>query len=170
MRVMGSAAVHAERFPGAVGMLRSRHNPSPTMDLVMKPLIPAAFGLAAVLAFPQFAAAQADVLTAKKLACTPERIARCETADTCEFKPASDRDKTQPLVFDFGGKKASMRREGSERPVGDLTDDKVEGDVRVVVLGGGGQTPITFRIAKDGKAVGTRADNKLKMEIACKPE
>jgi hypothetical protein len=136
----------------------------------MKPFIPAAFGLAAVLALPQLAAAQADVLTAKKLACTPERIARCETADTCEFKAASDRDKTQPLVFDFEGKKASMRREGNERPVGDLTDDKVDGDVRVVVLGGGGQTPITFRIAKDGKAVGTRADNKLKMEIACKPE
>ena len=75
------------------------------------------------------------------------------------------------MKIDFAGKKGLMRREKEERSVGDITDDKVEGEVRVVVLGGpGGQVPLTFRIKKDGKAEGRRGDGTLTMEISCKPE
>ena len=133
------------------------------------PAFAAALGLAAAVAFPQAALAQADVLTAKKLVCLPDKITRCKSANTdCESKEATARDKTQPLTFDLEGKKGLMRRNGNDAPVGDVTEDKVEGDVRVIVLGGsGGQTPITFRVKKDGKTEGTRADGQLKMEITC---
>jgi hypothetical protein len=129
----------------------------------------AALGLAAAFALPQPAFAQADVLTAKKLVCLPEKITRCKSVGVdCESKEATARDKTQPLTFDLAGKKGLMRRNGSDAPVGDVTEDKVEGDVRVIVLaGGGGQTPITFRVKKDGKTEGSRADGQLKMEISC---
>jgi hypothetical protein len=130
-----------------------------------------ALAVLATLALPAAAAAQ-DVLTAPKLACTPDKVTRCKAAGVeCETKEATARDKTQPLIFDFAGKKGLMRREKEERPVGDITDDKVEGEVRVVVLGGpGGQVPLTFRIQKDGKTEGGRSDGTLKMEISCKPE
>ena len=128
----------------------------------------AAFGFAAAFALPQPASAQADALTAKKLTCLPERVTRCKSAGVeCETKEATERDKTQPLIFDLGAKKGIMRRNGEERPVGDILEDKVEGDVRVIVLGGGGQTPITFRVKKDGKTEGARADGQLKMDVAC---
>lgn len=130
----------------------------------------AALGLAAAAAFalPQPALAQADVLTAKKLVCTPDKVTRCKSAGVeCETKEATARDKTQPLIFDFDGKKGLMRREGNERPVGDISEDKVEGEVRTLTLGGGGQTPIAFRIKKDGKTEGARSDGTLKMEITC---
>ncbi len=130
----------------------------------------AALALAAALALPQTASAQADVLTAKKVACTPEKVTRCKSAGVeCESKEATARDKTQPLILDFEGKKGAMRRDGNERPVGDISEDKVEGDTRTFVLGGG-QTPIAFRMKKDGKTEGTRADGTLKMEISCKAE
>jgi len=128
----------------------------------------AALGLAAALALPQPASAQADVLTAKKLVCTPDKVTRCKSAGVeCETKEASARDKTQPLIFDFESKKGVMRRDGNERPVGDISDDKVEGEVRTLTLGGGGQTPLAFRIKKDGKTEGARTDGTLKMEITC---
>ena len=127
----------------------------------------AAIGLAAVAAPPAFA--QADVLTAKKLVCLPDKITRCKSANTdCETKEATARDKTQPLTFDLEGKKGLMRRNNNDAPVGDITEDKVDGGVRILVLAGpGGQTPITFRVQKDGKTEGTRADGQLKMEISC---
>jgi hypothetical protein len=128
----------------------------------------AALGLATALALPQPAAAQADVLTARRLVCTPDKVTRCKSAGVeCETREATARDKTQPLVFDFEAKKGLMRREGNDRPVGDLSEDKVEGDVRTLVLGGGGQVPLSFRINKDGKTEGTRSDGTLKMEITC---
>jgi hypothetical protein len=133
--------------------------------------LPALAVIAAAFALPAAASAQ-DVLTAKKLACTPDKVTRCKSAGVeCESKEATARDKTQPLILDFAGKKGLMRREKEERPVGDITDDKVEGEVRVVVLGGpGGQVPLTFRIKKDGKTEGVRRDGTLTMEISCKPE
>lgn len=131
----------------------------------------AALGLAAALALPQAASAQTDVLTAKKLVCTPDKMMRCKSVGVeCETKEATARDKTQPLIFDLEAKKALMRREGNDRPVGDVTEDKVEGEVRTIVLSGGGQTPLTFRVAKSGKTEGARADGTLKMDITCKGE
>ena len=139
------------------------------MKLALATFGAVALGLAAVAALPQPAFAQADVLTAKKLVCLPDKITRCKSANTdCETKEATARDKTQPLTFDLEGKKGLMRRNNNDAPVGDITEDKVEGDVRILVLAGpGNQTPITFRVQKDGKTEGTRADGQLKMEISC---
>lgn len=137
------------------------------MKLALATFGAAALGLAAAAAPPAFA--QAEVLTAKKLVCLPDKITRCKSANTdCETKEATARDKTQPLTFDLEGKKGLMRRNNNDAPVGDITEDKVDGGVRILVLAGpGGQTPITFRVQKDGKTEGTRADGQLKMEISC---
>ncbi|MBI1831331.1 MAG: hypothetical protein HYR84_07775, partial [Planctomycetes bacterium] len=70
----------------------------------------AALGLATALALPQPALGQSDVLTARKLVCTPDKITRCKSAGVeCETKEATARDKTQPLIFDFDSKKGLMR-------------------------------------------------------------
>jgi hypothetical protein len=101
-------------------------------------------------------------------------MTRCKAdGGECETRDASPRDKAQLLVIDFAAKEAFMRRDGKERLFGEVAEDKVEGEVRnIVIARGGGETKrmAPFRLAKDGKMVGTRDDGRIKMEITCKAE
>jgi len=139
----------------------------------------AALGLAAALAFavalPEAALAQpADFLTVKKVACAPERMTRCKEGGVeCESKEASAGDKKQLLVIDFAVKKAVMRREGEERPYGDVGEEKVEGDIRTIVIvrqQGERKNLVTFRLDKSGKMESTQNEGRVKLEVTCAAE
>ena len=111
-----------------------------------------AFVLAAGV--PQLAAAQPDFATVGKVACVPDTVTNCTEPGKCTTREASARDKTQVLVIDFAGKSVSMKRGEEARPVGKLTEDKVEGGVRTIVMVDGepgkGRTA-NMKLSKDGK-------------------
>lgn len=132
------------------------------------------FALPLTIGVSAAAFAQTDFLTIKKIACAPDRLTRCKSAGVeCETKDASPGDKARPLVIDFESKKVAMRRDGEDRPFGLVLADKVEGDVRNVVIGRGdkpdAQDTLTFTLRKDGKMDGTRNDGRNKMETTCVP-
>lgn len=138
----------------------------------MKSLLAAALGGALTLAVPAASVAQpADFLTAKKVACAPERMTRCKSPGVeCETREASAGDKRQLLVIDFAAKKAFMRRESGERPFGDVAEDTIAGEVRTIALvRGAGERKSTqiYRLRKDGKMESTRNEGRLKLEITC---
>ena len=114
----------------------------------------AAIAFAAVLALPQLAAAQTDFATAGKVACVPDTVTRCSEPGKCTTRDASARDKSQVLVIDFAGKSVSMKRGEKAREVGKLTQDKVDGGVRTIVMidgePGKGRTA-NMKLTKDGK-------------------
>jgi len=95
-------------------------------------LAAAAFILAAGL--PQLAAAQTDFATVGKVACVPDTVTSCSESGKCTTRDASARDKSQVLVIDFAGKSVSMRNGEKAREVGKLTEDKVDGGVRTIVM------------------------------------
>ena len=111
-----------------------------------------AFVLAAGI--PQLAAAQTDFATVGKVACVPDKVTNCSEPGKCTTREASARDKTQVLVIDFAGKSVSMKRGEEARQVGKLTEDKVEGGVRTLVMldgePGKGRTA-NMKLTKDGK-------------------
>lgn len=141
----------------------------------MKPHVFAPLGLVLGLAFPPWAAAQqTDFLTAKKIACVPERVTRCKSPGLeCESKDASARDKTEVLIVDFESKKASVRRGTEERAIGAVLEDKVEGDARTVVIGetqpDGQKRSLSLSLKKSGKMEGSRDEGRIKMETTCSP-
>jgi hypothetical protein len=134
----------------------------------------AAVGLVFSLAFSLPAAAETDFLKAPKVACAPDRMTRCKSPGSeCETREASEGDKKQLLVIDFTAKKAVMRRERGERPYGDVGEEKVEGDTRVIVLvreRGERKTSLTFRLKGNGKMESTQNEGRVKLEISCVAE
>ena len=105
-------------------------------------------------ALPQLAAAQTDFATVGKVACVPDKVTNCAEPGKCTTREASARDKAQVLVIDFAGKSVSMKRGEEARQVGKLTEDKVEGGVRTLVMldgePGKGRTA-NMKLGKDGK-------------------
>lgn len=130
--------------------------------------------LACGLALAQPAAAQADFLTAPKVACTPESVTRCTAPGTCTTRPASARDKTEILAIDFAGKKATVRRGGDTKPLGDVVEEQVSGDVRRFVIAESGGTGPGSRLAstlsKAGKLALLIGNDGSKAEATCVAE
>jgi hypothetical protein len=128
----------------------------------------AALGVAFGVALP--AAAQTpDFLTAKKVACVPDRIVTCTAPDKCTSKDATAQDKAEVLVIDFAAKKASVRKGGNTEAFGDVTDDKVEGEVRAFSVKSGNET-MPMRLAKDGKITLLLDGEKERAEATCTAE
>lgn len=126
--------------------------------------------LAALAGASAAQAADADPTKAGRVVCTPERMARCRTADNCEWKNASARDKTRPLVIDFGAGKAFVRSGGKDRPYGDIVNDRTDGDARRfgIRLGTGGSRQVVLEMSLDrtGKLTGSRPPV-LRIEAKC---
>jgi hypothetical protein len=129
----------------------------------------AAIGVALGLALPQAAAQTADFLTAKKVACVPDRIIRCDAANKCETKDATAADKTEVLVIDFTVKKASVRKAGKEEPFGDVADDKVEGELRTFAVKSGNES-MAMRLTKAGALTLLLEGEKNRAEATCSAE
>ncbi|MFO0986536.1 MAG: hypothetical protein U1F37_04090 [Alphaproteobacteria bacterium] len=109
---------------------------------------------AALAALPQLAAAQTDFATVGKIACVPERLTNCSEPGKCTTRDASPNDKAQVLIIDFAGKQVSMKRGDQAREVGKVTEDKVDGGVRMITMKeGNGPDGRTARmtLGKDGK-------------------
>jgi hypothetical protein len=123
--------------------------------LAMTRTLSAALAFAAALAaLPQLAAAQTDFATAAKVACVPDKVTRCSEPGKCTTRDASPKDKGQVLVIDFAGKSVAMKRGEQAREIGKVTEDKVEGGVRTIVMkegeGPNGRTA-HMKLGKDGK-------------------
>jgi hypothetical protein len=120
----------------------------------MKLQLSAALALLAAVALPDAARAETDFATAGKVQCVPDKVTRCSEPGKCTTRDASASDKAQVLVIDFAGKSVSMRRGEESRPIGQVTEDKVEGGVRLIVMseqqGANGRTA-RMKLAKDGK-------------------
>ena len=120
----------------------------------MKVQLSAALALAAALALPAAARAETDFATVGKVQCVPDKVTRCSEPGKCTTRDASAGDKAQVLVIDFSGKSVSMRRGEQARPVGRITEDKVEGGVRHIVMSeqeGASARTARMKLAKDGK-------------------
>lgn len=120
----------------------------------MKVQLSAALALLAAAALPASARAETDFATVGKVQCVPDKVTRCTEPGKCTTRDASANDKSQVLVIDFSGKSVSMRRGEQARPVGKITEDKLEGDVRLVVMseGDGANARIArMKLAKGGK-------------------
>ncbi len=120
-----------------------------------RPLSAALAFAAALAALPQIAAAETDFATVGKVACVPDTITRCTEPGKCTTRDASERDKSQVLIIDFAGKQVTMKRGEESRPVGKVTEDKMDGGVRTIVMtegdpGKGGRVA-NMKLGKDGK-------------------
>ena len=141
----------------------------------MKPYVFAPLALALGFALPPVAAAQqADFLTVTKIACVPERVTRCKSPGVeCKSEIPTAREKTEMLIIDFAAKTVAIRRGAEEKALGLVLDDKVEGEVRMVVIGegqsGDRKRALIFSLAKSGKMEGTRDEGRIKMETTCSP-
>jgi glucose/arabinose dehydrogenase len=120
----------------------------------MKPQLPAALALLAMVAFPEAARAETDFAAVGKVQCVPDKVTRYTEPGRCTTRDASASDKSQVLVIDFADKSVSMRRGEQSQPIGKVTEDKVEGGVRLIVMseqkGAHGRTA-RMKLAKDGK-------------------
>ncbi len=116
-----------------------------------RPLAAALAFAAALAALPQLAAAQTDFGTVGKIACVPDTVTRCSEPGKCTTRDASANDKAQVLVIDFIGKLVSMKRGDEAREVGKVTEDKVEGGVRLIVMKEGESRTARMTLSKDGK-------------------
>jgi hypothetical protein len=119
----------------------------------MKRKLPLVLALVAA-GLPQVAAAQTDFATVGKVQCVPDTVTRCSEPGKCTTRDASPGDKAQVLVIDFGGKTVSMRRGDEAREIGKVTEDKVEGGVRLVVMTeerGGATRTARMKLTKEGK-------------------
>jgi hypothetical protein len=123
--------------------------------LAMNRSLAAALAFAAGLAaLPQLAAAQTDFATVGKVSCVPDKVTRCSEPGKCTTRDASPGDKAQVLIIDFAGKQVSMKRGDNAREVGKVTEDKIDGGVRMITMkegeGPDGRTA-RMTLAKDGK-------------------
>ncbi|MCW5772853.1 MAG: hypothetical protein KIT16_14510 [Rhodospirillaceae bacterium] len=116
----------------------------------MKSLAFAPLGLVLGVALVPVAAAQNALLTAPKVACTPDRMTRCTAADQCTTTAATAKDKTEVLVIDFAAKKASIRKNGQAKEFGAVIDETVEGGIRKFAVGQGSQKML-MTLTGDGK-------------------
>jgi hypothetical protein len=139
----------------------------------MQRQLPAALVFAAALALPQIAAAQTDFATVGKVACVPDTMTNCTAPDKCTTKDASERDKTQVLVIDFGAKTVSMRRGAETRPVGKITEDKMADGARKIEMSEGepGKSRAAhLSLGKDGKLTIVFGTTGNKADATCKAE
>jgi len=125
--------------------------------------------LALIAAAPQAALAQADFLTAKKIACTPVQTLECADGK-CKATPVSEKDKAEVLVVDFTTKKSAVRTAGVSKDFGEIGEDKVEGSVRTFQLGESKDSMIKVTLDKAGKLtlfMGTEGKQELRAEATC---
>lgn len=126
------------------------------------------------VALPQMAAAQSDLLTARKLSCVPDKFTRCAADDKCETREASARDKATPLIIDAETKQVVVRREDrQDRAFGTIVDDKVAGDVRTMSLRETGDpnkpASITLTITRAGRLTMSSDQGRRRAEATCSP-
>ena len=124
-----------------------------------------AFAPALALALASAAApafAQADMLTAPRLACVAQSVTRCSAKGKCATQPASAKDRAEILVVDFRLKTARVRRKGAMRPFAEIVSERVEGGERRFVLEEvGSNTRIDVAVSKSGRltlAIGRDGD------------
>ncbi len=120
-------------------------------------------------AAPHAALAQADFLTAKKVACTPVQMVECDAQNQCKATPVTEKDKTEILVLDFAAKKGAIRVGSEAKPFGDVAGDKVEGGMRSFELGESGNM-IKATLDKAGKLVLYVGGNQSRAEATCVAE
>jgi hypothetical protein len=96
----------------------------------VKALLIASLGLLCSLLPAERAAAQADLTTARKVACTPERATRCSAPGNCTTRTASPRDKEEVLIIDFADRKIMVRKAGGTKQFAEVVDDQPNGDLR----------------------------------------
>jgi len=121
---------------------------------MIRPLAAALAFTAGLAALPQLAAAETDFASVGKVTCVPDRITRCSEPGKCTTRDASERDKAQVLIIDFAGKQVTMKRGEEARPIGKVTEDKVDGGVRTIVMTEGepGKSrTANMKLTKDGK-------------------
>jgi hypothetical protein len=116
-----------------------------------RPIAAALAFAAGLAALPQIAAAQTDFATVGKVACVPDTVTRCSEPGKCTTRDASAKDKAQVLIIDFAGKQVTMKRGEEARPVGTVTEDKVDGGVRHIVMKEGEARTARMKLGKDGK-------------------
>ncbi len=116
-----------------------------------RPLAAALAFAAGLAALPGIAAAQTDFATVGKVACVPDTVTRCSEPGKCTTRDASPGDKAQVLIIDFADKQVSMKRGDQAREVGKVTEDKVEGGVRLIVMKEGDARTAHMKLGKDGK-------------------
>jgi hypothetical protein len=80
-----------------------------------------------------------------KYVCTPDVSTLCDKDNKCQNEPATAADKEEKLLLDFAAKKAETRRDGKLEPVGDIVDEKVEGDKRLFGIRVSGNPPLVMR-------------------------
>lgn len=139
----------------------------------MKSQTLAALIAAATFGFAATAAAQANLLTAQKLACTAVSTTTCTALGKCTNEPASAKDKAEILVVDIAGKVASVRKDGKLEKFADILEDKVSGDVRTIVMGEAGKADgekVPAMLAKDGKLTLELDKDGSKAEARCVAE
>ena len=136
--------------------------------LLRAPLLAAtAFGLAAP------AMAQANFLSAPKVACRVVSITICTGPGKCRDEPVVNNEQSEVLIIDFAGKTTSVRTDGKLEKSRDILQDKVSGDVRSIVLGKAGKTDadnVAARLGKDGKLTLLIDKDGSKEEATCKVE
>lgn len=141
----------------------------------MKHLSTALFGLALCFLLSTLGAAQtANFLAVAKIACTPEKITRCTSDDKCESRDASAKDKSEVLVIDFAGKKASVRSGGKQEPFGDIDGDEVTGEERRFSVREPGAADdskaVKMTLSRSGKLTILIDGNRHRAEATCTPE
>jgi hypothetical protein len=139
----------------------------------MKSVTRAALLVAAASGFAAPAAAQADLLTAPKVACTAVSTTTCTAPGKCTTEAASAKDKAEVLVIDFAGKVASVRKDGKLEKFADILEDKASGDTRLIVMGEAGKADsdkVPATLAKDGKFTLTLDKDGSKADATCKAE
>jgi hypothetical protein len=90
-----------------------------------------------------------DLLSANSIACTPERVTDCESADKCTSRDATARDKQDLLVIDFAAREAFVRNAGKRSDVGPVIEDRIVGGVRRFGIRDGSQVT-QMSLAADG--------------------
>lgn len=128
----------------------------------------AGLALAAAASSPAFA--QADFLKAPKVACSPESVTRCSNGQ-CTTKAATAKDRSDVLVVDFAGKKASVRRGSEAKPFADIVDEKLEGEERRFSLAEPGKNgagdKLSATLTKAGKLLLALGRDGSKAEATC---
>ena len=148
-----------------------RHQP--LKESHMKSLTRAALLVVAASGFAAPAAAQADLMTATKIACTAVSTTTCTGPGKCTTEAASAKDKAEVLVIDFAGKVASVRKEGKLEKFADIVEDKVSGDTRTIVMGEAGKADsekVPATLGKDGKFTLTLDKDGSKADATCVAE
>ncbi len=130
-------------------------------------------GLALAAAASQPAFAQTDFLKAPKVACSPESVTRCSNGK-CTTKTATAKDKSDILVIDFAGKKASVRRGSDAKPFADIVDETLEGENRRFALAEPGKPnggdKLSATLTKAGRLLLAISTDGSKAEAVCTVE